>query len=505
VMMRPLLATLPVLAIVLCVPGCGGEEPQETSAAGHVDVAPAAPAPAAQSGQEQAAPTPQERAEEPVVEAASARAPDRSQHDAAAPVTRPEAAAEPAADGPQAGPRPGESVQECLVRVLQQVRQAYARLDIAEVIMHEQTILAGKEMPPVRHLARFASRQAAYIEDQHSRLTIYDGTMFYSHNNRPEDFARVPYAGDLSDAVGAFRSASILPIALYAGRDLDFIMPMFRFGGSAVLRPESCRAVTDHNGHLVTRLHLTGSEADTTIDVDPASGHIIRINASFILPDDIVLAYERRFEFEVRRYEELPEEISFDTTGMQEWPTVQMVVQRSARPAAPITGPMEPMEPGEVAPSFELRTIYGRRFQYESDDQHYTILAFWAARHSEARRFLAEMEALQRWFNDGPVEGRVIAVNSLDGRAILERFDATFDFWEQRDWGMTSLFDENDDVARRYRISPIPAAVLIAPDGEVLGVWNGQSRGYQMLVRDLVTTHANRDGDDDASDDEMDP
>jgi len=388
-------------------------------------------------------------------------------------------------------------LQDCVTQSLEMVRRAFEALDVAEVVIHEVTSIEGNEMRPIRHLARFGSREEAFITDEYADLVIREGVLWYQWKANPADYARVPYVGDLMDAIGSFRSVSNLAVALYAGRDLDFFLPMLRLGAPHSQRPESCREVTLADGRQVVRVHLTGADTDTWVDVDVKSGELVAIRAAFRVLDEPFL-YERNLRFEVTELDALPEPIAFDPEGLQEWPTIELATRRILRESAAPPPALEPLTVGDPAPPFELRSLFGTRHQFVPVGDHYTVIGFWTMPHSTSAFFLAELEGLDGWFRRTEQNVNVIAINTRGGPgAASVRFDQAFDLWETRERRVIGLFEEQNTVAQAYRASPVPAIVVVAPDGSILAAWNGMPRGFLARVRDLIAAH--RAGEADAS------
>jgi len=97
----------------------------------------------------------------------------------------------------------------------------------------------------------------------------------------------------------------------------------------------------------------------------------------------------------------------------------------------------------------------------------------------------------------------VITINCFEG-AVLEndtpdnRLDAARAFWRKHEFTLPVAMDYSDDVASSYKVTGIPATVVIRSDGVVHAVHSGVSPDYiEQLKSDIngaLQGGANADG-----------
>ena len=144
-----------------------------------------------------------------------------------------------------------------------------------------------------------------------------------------------------------------------------------------------------------------------------------------------------------------------------------------------------PVTTGEAAPPFALDDLAGDSVSLESFRGKAVLLNFWATWCIPCREEMPHLEALfQRHRGDGLV---VVAVSEDTGRVKRVRR-----FVDKLGLTYPVLWDLDGDAGKAYRVSGLPATVLIGPDGTVRGRiigfrdWTGDAA--DRLVRHLLGT-----------------
>lgn len=384
--------------------------------------------------------------------------------------------------------RPEDIDPACADQLLARMREVFrtAKAVVAEI--DEETVLGGYAYPRVVHVVRFHDRQSAYVADSVNRLTIKDGHVHLVNINRPGEYARVPYAGDLIDAMSGNRSVSTLLAALYAGRNEAWILHELRLGNSESevnLRVVTCSDVTLEDGRIARRVLFSNEGGDTWLDIDPETFLPVGARSEFMAYDGMIAA-DRTFRIRVRIMDAIAEPLEFDGTGMIEWPTIPELLSSRGRQIRQAAQVDRPLAVGDGIEPFTLRTLGGRRFSVETGRGRVHVIGFWTADSSDAPAFLRELDACRAWLATEKLPGQVLAVNTLDRRSGVARWEHVTDLWESIGIPTVCLFDEDSSVAKACRITQVPSLIVVAPDGRVSAMWVDLKTGFTDDLRAAV-------------------
>ena len=136
---------------------------------------------------------------------------------------------------------------------------------------------------------------------------------------------------------------------------------------------------------------------------------------------------------------------------------------------------------GEAVPPFSLQSLDGELVSLEDYRGEVVMINFWATYCAPCIEELPSMQALLESFSDRPFT--ILAVNmGEDPKAIssfMDRIGADFDF--------PLLLDPTMEVASDYRVSALPATLLVDTEGKHAfgGVgardWNSEEARNQIL------------------------
>ncbi len=130
--------------------------------------------------------------------------------------------------------------------------------------------------------------------------------------------------------------------------------------------------------------------------------------------------------------------------------------------------------PGFAAPDFELKNIAGKSTALSDYRGKFVLLTFW---HFGSNESVAQLEELQELsVRAGRTGEKVVplAVNYQNGSAVEAYF-------KTKEYGFTSLLDEQGKVSEKYKINIFPTSFLIDPDGMIAELWTSRFNSQDIL------------------------
>jgi cytochrome c biogenesis protein CcmG/thiol:disulfide interchange protein DsbE len=129
---------------------------------------------------------------------------------------------------------------------------------------------------------------------------------------------------------------------------------------------------------------------------------------------------------------------------------------------------------GNAAPDFELKTLDGKSIRLSELQGQKVILNFWATWCPPCR---AEMPEMQNFYEKYNKDVEVFAVNltSQDSR------DKVHSFIKENGLTFPVVLDEEGDVLKLYKISPIPTSYIIDSEGIIRHKYVGPMTYDQMV------------------------
>ncbi|MFK7959915.1 MAG: TlpA family protein disulfide reductase [Phycisphaerales bacterium] len=142
---------------------------------------------------------------------------------------------------------------------------------------------------------------------------------------------------------------------------------------------------------------------------------------------------------------------------------------------------------GDVVPAFEGLSVEGEAYDVRARLGRIQVLVFWNLQTvgflSGAPRVTVLGNAARE--RDGvPVD--VIMVNSLERTEDEQKWDEVFDYWKDERFGVPTLFDDSDEIARTLGITQIPTTVVIDQYGRLVGAQGAMEADWTPKVTELI-------------------
>jgi thiol-disulfide isomerase/thioredoxin len=164
------------------------------------------------------------------------------------------------------------------------------------------------------------------------------------------------------------------------------------------------------------------------------------------------------------------------TMGLVQWVMIFAIALGVDVPAAGAAGT------GVKAPDFSVKTLAGEPYTKATMDGHPTLLVFWAPWCKVCQR---ELPVLREYYQrEKPAQLRVLSIGFADTRQRVDEFvkaqEATFVF--------PTAYDEDNRMAREYRINATPTFVLVDAQGLVVMIHRGAGLLGNVQFREFVST-----------------
>lgn len=129
--------------------------------------------------------------------------------------------------------------------------------------------------------------------------------------------------------------------------------------------------------------------------------------------------------------------------------------------------------PGQFAPDFQLSDLSGNEVKLSDYLGKKVMVNFWTTWCPPCR---LEMPAMQAVYDRGVVQ--ILAVNVTGAESSLEKIRS---FADDHSLTFPILLDRKMDVAKMYRIRPIPTTFFIDEEGIIRNVYYGPLHQDRML------------------------
>jgi thiol-disulfide isomerase/thioredoxin len=135
-----------------------------------------------------------------------------------------------------------------------------------------------------------------------------------------------------------------------------------------------------------------------------------------------------------------------------------------------------------AAPAFSVGTLTGETYTADMLKGQPTLLAFWAPWCKVCQRELPVLSEFSQ--HEKPAQLRILSIGFADSRGNVEEFvkarATTFVF--------PTAYDEDNQMARSYRINATPTFVLVDDRGYVVLVHRGGGLLQNVQFREFLST-----------------
>lgn len=327
-----------------------------------------------------------------------------------------------------------------------------------------------------------------YLNPHPEKPEAEPGTILVVHEKNPNAYYSMSDEGSPYYALLSLVHDMPFPeLALYLGEDdIDDVLLQFHPKALAGLVP-TADASQEQDGKTLQHLTLTGENEALEMLVDPANKLIqsieLRITGGGLVQPGVTGVYKHKYEYQTHDKPLDASTFAFDPGQRQRVDMVASLIPARA-PAAvgdDDDGGNAALV-GQPAPGFVLSTVDGGAVDLEDLQGRVVVLDFWASWCGPCMAALPKLHEVAKWASAEQLPVAVYTINVWEVRdesdspdARLESAKAT---WKKRGFTLPIAMDYTDETARAYRVSGIPATVVIRSDGVVHAVHTGAGPNY---------------------------
>jgi len=134
------------------------------------------------------------------------------------------------------------------------------------------------------------------------------------------------------------------------------------------------------------------------------------------------------------------------------------------------------------APAFDVVTLTGERYTQATMEGHPTLLVFWAPWCKVCQRELPVLGAYAG--REKPGQLHILSIGFADTRERVESFVKA----RETAFVFPTVYDEDNQMARAYRIKATPTFVLVDAQGRIVLIHRGASLLDNVQFREFVST-----------------
>jgi thiol-disulfide isomerase/thioredoxin len=257
------------------------------------------------------------------------------------------------------------------------------------------------------------------------------------------------------------------------------------------VQPTAVDTVT-RDGRTLGRIRMTSDFDDMQVLYDPNTKLIesvdLHVTGGHLVQGGATLRYEHRFKYQPHK-KPLPGSTFVLEPGRRQ--RVDLLPALVARPA-PAPAPEGPQEVGGAlvggpAPDFTLATADGGAADLEALRGRVVVLDFWATWCGPCKKALPLLHEVARWARDQDLPVDILTVNVWDRGEPDARLETVRRFWKQNGYTLPVVMDYKNQTASDYKLSGIPATVVIRADGVVHAFHTGIAEGYTATLKGDIT------------------
>jgi thiol-disulfide isomerase/thioredoxin len=259
------------------------------------------------------------------------------------------------------------------------------------------------------------------------------------------------------------------------------------------VQPTAVDTVT-MDDRLLGRLKLTSDYDDMQVLYDPKTKLIesvdLEVTGGDFVQGGASLRYRHTFKYTTHDAPLPKSALAFDPGPRQRVDMMQALV---ARPVAPEPAEMpEALEPdeklvGNAAPDFALATLDGGAVDLAALRGRVVVLDFWATWCGPCKTALPLLHEVARWAKEQDLPVEVLTVNVWDRGEPDWRRKNVGKFWKEKGFTLPVVMDYTNQTATAYRLTGIPATVVIRADGVIHTFHTGVGGDYVATLRGDIT------------------
>jgi thiol-disulfide isomerase/thioredoxin len=257
------------------------------------------------------------------------------------------------------------------------------------------------------------------------------------------------------------------------------------------VQPTAAGTVT-RDGRTLGELRFTSDFDDMQVLFDPETMLIesidLRVTGGRLVPRGATLTYAHRYQYVAHDEPLPPSTFTLDPGPRQRVDQLPALVARPvAEPAPEAPGPAAGGLVGQAAPDFTLATADGAAADLAAMRGRVVVLDFWATWCVPCKAALPLLHQVARWARDQDLPVEILTVNTWDGGQPDDRLRKVRKYWTDSGFTLPVALDYTGDVATRYRLTGIPATVVIRADGIVHAFHTGTVGDYEELLKGEIT------------------
>jgi thiol-disulfide isomerase/thioredoxin len=329
-------------------------------------------------------------------------------------------------------------------------------------------------------------------------FTVYvsGGRITAIHESTDHSYFSVPDEGSPYYALmNAFVDIPFPHLAIAFGEDDigDLCMQFHQM--APWVQPTAVDTVT-RDERTLGRIRMTSDFDDMQVLYDPDTMLIesieLRVTGGYLVQEGATLIYTHRFKY-VTHEKPLPSStFVLDPGRRQRVDLLPALVAQPAHEPAAQPGHGGPKERGgelvgAPAPGFVLATADGGAADLEAMRGRVVVLDFWATWCGPCKVGLPLLHDVARWAGGLDVPVEILTVNVWDGGEPDARLANIKKFWTTSGHTLPIAMDYTGQTAIDYKLTGIPATVVIRADGIVHSFHTGVMDEYVEFLKGEIT------------------